>query len=319
MKHVWNLVLLLAALSPGFSRAEEKGKELAAALEKLLSTTDRSAAVAAKVALFDLAHHAARPGAEAERAQAARLLALAYSQTDRVEARSVIAEVLSLVGGKESVPVLEKALREPGSREMARFALVRIPLPEALRALRAALEAEKDPEFRVALINALGARRDGEAVRLLASCARRGEPEEVRLTAIEALARIPAAAGEAAAMFEALPEAGDASRARERVRVFDSLAVLGRSLATAGKSEEAERIFRRLLSSASRSEEKCAAIAGLGKAGGAGALEAIVGALKDQDHEARATARAALAEAPATQAVAAVARLLEQGDAGERV
>jgi len=282
-------------------------------LAKLLSSESRSVTVAAGNALNGIAHHAARPGAGNERAEVARALAGAYARAERVGPRNAIAEVLSLVGGEESVPALAAALSDLGSREMARFALARIPVPGAARALREALEREGDPEFQVALVNALGLKRDPEAVKLLALQVEKGT-EEVRLSAIEALSRIPAAGPEVGSLLKALSGSAGGAEARARLRVFDSLLVLGETLLRAGKREEAQELYRRLLERAAESHERCAAIVGVGRAGGESALLVLVGNIEDPDEEIQGAARVALRGMPAPEGLQTIARVLKEAN-----
>ncbi len=296
-----------AAGSLGAQLSPQVQKDLEGAIGRLAAATDRSEFTKAKIVVHSIAHEAARPGAEAERAQTAKILADAYAKTDLVDPRAAIAEILSTVGGAESVPALALALSNAGSREMARFALTRIPAAEAGQALRAALEKEKDAEFLLALINSLGARRDAGAIGILAAHAAFDRPVALRLAAIEALSRIPAGGERQDILFAALPRADDAARARERLRVFDAIVVLGETLVSAENGKTAAKLFARLLESSSNTQEKCAAIIGLGRAGEAAP---VVKALSDPDPKTQGAALEGLRRMPAPVIYAAVADLI---------
>ena len=303
--------------SAAAEKVQELGARAVAPLAKLLESQDRSTQVAAKVGLTNLTHHAARPEAAKERGEVARALVAAYGGSSAA-ARNVLAEDLSLIGGDESVAALAARLADPACREMARFALARIPAPSAAEALRKALKEEKDPAFQVALINALGARRDEGAEKLITAHLDSKE-DEVRLAAIEALSRMGTAGDRLKDLLAALPSAGDAAKARARLRVRDALVILGESLLAAGKHEPAGKLYQRLLEAAADSNEKSAAIVGLGRAGGEGALEAIQAALKGDSDDVRAAGYAALAAMPSPKGVQAIEKLSKDADPDGRV
>ncbi len=303
------------------SRAAEKARPLGwkavKPLAKLLSTGNRSTVVSVKVALRGIADHAARPGAEKERAALAEALAEAYSSTERVEARDIIAEILSTVGGKEEVPVLAAMLKDPQAREMARFALERFTATEAAQALREALEGEKDPAFQEALINSLAAKGDLPAVDLVGGFLKSRE-EDVRLAAVEALGRL-SGGKYAGVIFEMMPPAGDPLKARARLRIYDSLIRMGEVFLAADEPESANALYRRLRDVAATTHEKCAAVIGLGRAGGDGAIDAALSALESKNEEIRAAGRSALAIMPGGKPIRAIRALLEKADPAQNV
>jgi HEAT repeat protein len=321
MRLGWPAVLALsfAAFILGRLRADDAVlKELNEAVAKLAAGTSRTDVVAARNTLLRIAHQAARPGAEKERAEVGRALGEAYARTDLVEPRNALAEILSWVGGEESVKPLAAALTNPASREMARFALTRIHAPAAARALREALEREKDPDFEVALINSLGAKRDPDAVKVLEARVGQKDRAEARLASIEALSRIAAAGPRWKMLLEALPAAGDGSKARDRLRVFDSLVILGETLISAGKSDRARDLYRQLLHDAAGSHEKSAALIGLGRSAGAAEVELVRSALKDEAGDVRGAALEALAAAPGGRQLELVAKLSGELDGAGR-
>ena len=79
------------------------------------------------------------------------------------EARRFVVRQLQVAGGKDAVPALAGCLADKEVGEAARQALAAIPAPEAVAALRAFLPRASGP-MRVGIVDALGARRDREAV-----------------------------------------------------------------------------------------------------------------------------------------------------------
>lgn len=82
-------------------------------------------------------------------------------------AKDFLFRQLMIVGTAASVPVLAKFLLDHDLTHMARYALERIPAPEAAQALRESLQ-HLDGEARIGVITSLGVRRDAASVPLLA-------------------------------------------------------------------------------------------------------------------------------------------------------
>jgi len=189
---------LLAAIRSGDSYARRE------AVEKLLQSQSRPVAQlvamlygqnmnahrAAEQALAAIVHRATRPAAETERAEVANaLLKCAQNTAFNQSAREKALYYLSLAGGRESVPGLSAMLSDPAMREMARFALVRIAVPEAGRALTNAL-TRADPAFQVAILGGLAERKERAAAPIVSKLLRSTDPQ-VRRAAIETLGSIP--------------------------------------------------------------------------------------------------------------------------------
>lgn len=83
-------------------------------------------------------------------------------------AKDVVCRQLSLVGSAGCVPALAELFGNEKLAHMARYALERMPCPEALAALRDALPKTKG-RIKVGVINSLGVRRDAEATKALTS------------------------------------------------------------------------------------------------------------------------------------------------------
>jgi len=298
------LVLSLAAAA-----AAGEGGALASRIRRLageLARPERSAL--AERELRSLCWHATRPGAEAERRlAAATLVALLEAEATPPAVKAGVVERLGAIGRAEAVPALARRLADRELREASRRALERNPSAEASRALRQGL-ATRDAGFRAALAQALGARRDAASVPLLVPLV--DSPDEaLRLAAVEALARI----GDPTAI-----PALRAAMARRRVspgarrRVGAAYVALAAAVATRGERRAAVQMYGDLLKGTAA--ERAAALLGLGRAGGAAALPALLEALDGDDRRLRGAAAQALAAVPgpeATKAVAARARKAE--------
>lgn len=94
-----------------------------------------------------------------------RLAAVLKTDAPR-DAKDYACRKLMLIGTAESVPALAALLTEKDHSHMARYALERIPAPEAARAMRDALP-KLSPELKVGAISSLGVRRDAASVSAL--------------------------------------------------------------------------------------------------------------------------------------------------------
>jgi HEAT repeat protein len=149
-----------AVRGPAFHNAGPLGAPAVRSLARAMSDADPEAARAAKRALWNVVHHAGRPGATREALAVERaLVALPPSQPNSI--RREVIWMLSEIGGSESIPHLAALLSDPLLREDARCALQRIPGTESLAVLRRA-QGSTDPSFAEALADALRAR--GEKV-----------------------------------------------------------------------------------------------------------------------------------------------------------
>lgn len=111
--------------------------------------------------------NAARPGAEPERqAASATTAALLLAPNATPDVCVFLMRQLQLIGGAEAVPYVAKLLnaKEPEVKDAARRTLEAIPAKEAGEVLRAALAKAEEPAWKVALLNAIGSRRDEQAV-----------------------------------------------------------------------------------------------------------------------------------------------------------
>ena len=96
-----------------------------------------------------------------------KLAAVLSSGASRA-AKDFVGRKLAIIGTAESVPALAALLPDKDLSHMARYALERIPAPEAGKALRDALAKTSGAE-KAGVIGSLGARRDAESVADLAA------------------------------------------------------------------------------------------------------------------------------------------------------
>lgn len=124
-----------------------------------MGSSDVETARKAKRALCNLVRRAPRPGAQTEAAAVQdKLLAELHAGTQLpIPARREIIWLLSEIGTSTAVPDLAQLLDDPELREDARCALTRLPFPQAVAALSAALPKAEE-KFKYALADSLRSR-----------------------------------------------------------------------------------------------------------------------------------------------------------------
>lgn len=132
--------------------------------------------------------YASRPGADAERAALCAALCSRLTPQTPLPARIWFLRQLERISGDESVPALAALLAdgEAPVRELARRCLQNSSSASADKPLRDALAAAADDDWKIAIINALAARRDNDSIAAFTRLA--ASPDEgVALAAIAAL------------------------------------------------------------------------------------------------------------------------------------
>src|SRR5262245_28618219 len=107
-----------------------------------------------------------------------RLIAALKDEISR-DARGYLCRKLAVVGTAAAVPALAAFLDDEQSSHMARFALERIPAPEASQALRGAL-GRISGKLKIGVISSLGCRRDPASVAALSPLLRDNDPAIAR-------------------------------------------------------------------------------------------------------------------------------------------
>jgi HEAT repeat protein len=155
-------------------------------------------------------------------------------------AKDFVCRKLTVIGTAASVPALAGLLADKDLTHMARYALERIPAPEAAQALRDAL-AKLGGAAKVGVIGSLGSRRDLDSVATLAALLSDADPA-VACAAATALGHLGSPeAAEALGNF--------AKQAPEGVKqaVVDANLASAEQLLADGKKADAMRIYKSLL------------------------------------------------------------------------
>jgi HEAT repeat protein len=166
-----------------------------------------------------------------------KLLAVLQSGAPR-DAKDYVCRQLRTMGTAASVPALEQLLADAELSHMARYALERIPEPQAGQALERQLR-KLSGNLKIGVISSLGTR--GQGVSLLRPLLRDSDEAVARAAAI-ALGRIASA--------DANKALGSAKPRPALTAVFAdaSLSCAGKLLAT-GHAQEAKATYQRLLKS----------------------------------------------------------------------
>ena len=257
----------------------------------------------AQSAIERIAFRASRPGAEAERAACSK--AIAAELDTRVEplARVWLLRQLERIGREEAVPKVAAMLADGDTtvRESARRALQKNPATEANAALQKAL-GSADTAWRVAVLNALGQRRDPANLNLLLQAAAT-DNDDVRMAALVGLANL-ADKSVAATIASAMAKGGP----RAQCRGSRLLPPPGRRTAAAGDKAAALNLYKNLF--ARQGHLKCAAPIGIGRCGGPSDLPTLLDALADQDVKVRGACVEALSLFQGDETTAALAAKL---------
>lgn len=155
-------------------------------------------------------------------------------------AKDLACRQLAIIGTRAEVPAIAPLLTDTKLSHMARYALERIPGPEADEALLAALPKVQGT-LRVGIIHSLGNRRVAQAVGPLAALLGDADPS-VASAAARAMGRIgPPAA-------EALAKALGTSSPAVRPAVAEGALLVAEALAQAGRREAAAKLFQQIAS-----------------------------------------------------------------------
>jgi HEAT repeat protein len=253
------------------------GVEAAPKLLPLLSRQDDTVRQAAFRVLADIANEEAAPGHDADRVRMTDILMtlLGRDQPAAVKVQGLRLLPIVIPAGHDVGPIAA-LLDDPPLREKAREALEEAGTPGCLAALRRQLD-RADPDFRAALLDALGRLRDREGLEAIAKLTGSDNPR-VRAAAARALAwsgdpaYFPAARSVVAAADP--PTQADATDAL--IRLIGSVARRGEYRTVAAEA------YRDLLAR-SQGPAKDAALAGLGRTGVAADVPVILDAVRDAE------------------------------------
>lgn len=167
-------------------------------------------------------------------------LAAALKTELSLDAKQVVCRYLTVVGTAACVPTLAALLADKELSHMARYALERIPAPEAAAALRDAIP-DLPGALKVGVVSSLGARDDEASVPALAALLAE-EDAAVARAAAQALGAIRSA--EAAKVLGSVKASEKAQSA-----VTDASLACAEALLAAGKNTDALSIYKGLVSS----------------------------------------------------------------------
>ena len=190
-------------------------------------------------------------------------LAAALKSDVSRSSKDFICRQLMVVGTSSCVPALAALLPNKDLSHMARYALERIPGPEAEKALREALP-KVEGSLKAGVINSLGVRRDAQSTALLAALLRDSAPE-VAAAAAAALGRI----GDSEAA-KALKNFQKKAPKELRLAAADAWLACAERLLAAGNTDQATAIFKALDSPKQPQHVRLAATRGIAAAAGKG-------------------------------------------------
>lgn len=169
-------------------------------------------------------------------------------------AKDAICRALKTIGTAAAVPALAPLLADEKLSHMARYALERIPAPEAGQALRDALP-KGSAKLRIGVISSVGVRGESEGVAPLQALLADGDAAVARAAAY-ALGAISSPQA-AAALGSAMPN--DATVAA----IHDASLACAESLLAKGSKAEAKAIYRKILDGKPRKAMEQAATRGM--------------------------------------------------------
>ena len=189
-----------------------------------------------------------------------RLAAVLKTGASRA-AKDFVCRTLKMIGTAESVPALAALLPDKDLSHMARYALERIPAPEAAQAMRDAVP-KLSGALKVGVIGSLGVRRDAASVPALAAAL--GDADKAVACAAAC------ALGDIGSPEAAKALGGFAKKAPEGVKlaVADARLACAERLLADGKKAEAMAIYKSLSGEDQPKHVRLAATRGLLSAAG---------------------------------------------------
>jgi len=262
------LIRELAAQTPPAARTPEEWEKLyGRLLRTLLSASMYPDPASAdrprppKMILEEIIVSAGAPGRESQRTALVRAMLAVLQSSDRLNDRIFLVRQLAVVGREEAVVPLARLLTdpEPALRQYALGALESNTSAAAAHAMVAALEKAEEPAWRVAVIHALGRRREKSAAALLA---RQLDNRDAEIAGAAAMALGRIATAEAAAALASA--AKTAPQTRQAVLLHARLLCADRMVAR-GEKDAACAIFKELHDATQDPLLKTSALRGMGQ------------------------------------------------------
>jgi HEAT repeat protein len=249
---------------------------------------------------------ASRPGAEDERAAACKAMLPSLGADTPQTTRVWLIRQLQLISKAESVAALVALLNDKDAlvRESARRAVQVNPAPAAGQALLAALPTADTPAWRVAIINAVAARKDPAAAPAIARYLSDND-ESIQLAAAAGLGKIGGAAAAAA-----LGAAKGKATGKLLPVVLDAYLLCADQFVAADKKDAALPIYEALYAANNPDRFRIAALRGLVLVKGEGAVPLLTDILTGSDARMRGIALSFMREVPGPGGTKAMAALL---------
>ena len=184
-----------------------------------------------------------------------RLAAVLKSKASRA-AKDFACRKLTVIGTAESVPALAALLEDKDLTHMARYALERIPAPEAAQAMRDALP-KLTGALKVGVIGSLGARCDGQSVAALSALLADSD-KAVAVAAASSLGKIGCAE-----CAKALSDCAKTAPAGVKPAVADGCLACAEHLLADGKKADALLLYKSLVGEDQPKHVRLAATRGL--------------------------------------------------------
>jgi HEAT repeat protein len=207
------------------------------------------------LAPIDDAVAASHGDAAARKALETRLAAVLGTGVSRA-AKDYVCRKLTVTGTAESVPALAGLLADKDLSHMARYALERIPAPEAAQSLRDSLP-KLSGALKIGVIGSLGARRDAASVAAISPSL---ADSDKAMVAAAACALGDIGTPEAA---KALTESGKNAPADSKRAVADACLVAAERLLAAGKKADALVVYKSLMAEDQPKNVRLAATRGM--------------------------------------------------------
>lgn len=260
-------------------------------------------------ALEIMCHQAGTPGKDAEReALCKAMIAKADASADVAKpGRIWLLRKLEPLGREEVVSGLTVLLNDSDAdiRETARRALINNPSPKAGAALRTELSKADKPEWKIAMINGLAFRRDGEAVAAIAKLTA-DKDDAVANAAVHALGdiRTPAA-------IDAVTGLLKKARPSLQARLVEAALRCAEELVAKGSGEKAVAIYEQLYDKSQPENVRIAGLHGIAAARGTKALPMLFEILSGDDARMQMVAARSIQDIPGEEVTQKLLALLE--------
>ena len=228
-----------------------------------------------------LCNAAAAPGHEEERVALCNRITERLGEQTPLPARIWMIRQLERIGGAESLMALGLLLRDSNFqvRETARRALQLNPAAEVRDVIEAALAETRDDAWRIALINVLAARREEASVLVLTQYVSHANAD-VAAAAVAALADVGGSKARAALYRTWLNDKSPVKRNAEA-----GLLRTTETLITEGNTRAAARLYQDVYERCDTDAAYFAALNGMTRAQGLGALVSLIDHMKMDDPE----------------------------------